>query len=129
MSVSVPKMTRSQAYLYHDFCDFRIFGWEVTERTLHHPRSKAARAITERWIETVRCSPDIDDFVKAAMEGRPVHELWPEHLRREVEFSINTKVPRTVNEPTSAEFIEGMHACGRTDWVLPHFLSSHGRSL
>jgi|GEM_PF-6519245 len=126
--MTVPMMTMSEAFLYLDFCDFRIFGWEITERSLQHPRSKAAKAITERWKEILRHAPPVDDFVKSAMEGRPVHELWPEHLRKEVEFSINTKVPRTTNEPTSAEFIADMHACRRTDWMLPEFLKSHGRT-
>jgi hypothetical protein len=67
-------------------------------------------------------------LVDFARQGRPVHTLWPADMQEEIALQINTKVPRCINEPTSAESIASMHEGGRTDWVLPDFLASHGRN-
>ncbi|UIK05027.1 hypothetical protein [Neorhizobium galegae] len=125
--IDLPKMTEAQAYLYLDFVAFRLMGWEVVERMKHHPRSNAAKRSLESFRNLIGEQPPLDAFVAAAMAGDPVHLLWPEHLRAEVERQINTKVPRAINEPTSEEFIRSMHEGGRTDWVLPDFLTNHGR--
>jgi hypothetical protein len=124
----LPKMTQSQAYLYLDFVAFRLMGWEVVERTKHHPRSKAAQASLARFRDLIRHQPKVDAFFAAAMEGTPVHTLWPTDMQAEVEHQINSKVPLTMNEPTSDEFVRDMHAHGRTDWVLPDFLANNGRN-
>lgn len=123
----LPKMTEAQAYLYLDFVAFRLMGWEVVERMKHHPNSKAAERSFEKFRDVILAQPTPEVFVAAAMAGKPVHLLWPETMQDEVERQINTKVPRSINEPTHPEFIAGMHAHGRTDWVLPDFLVDHGR--
>lgn len=123
---ALPKMTIAQSYLYLDFVGFRLFGWEIVDRIKHHPNSKAAKAVTERFCNLVKEQPRFDDFVKAAVAGVPVHTLWPDDMQDEVERKINTKVPRAISEPTSPQFVAEMHAHGRTDWVLPDFLANHG---
>ncbi len=125
--MSLPKMTEAQAYLYYDFCSFRLFGWNIVERKKHHHRSKATRARDEWWMRAISDGPEPWEFVIFAEEGRSVVDLWPEDMRVEVERQINTKVPRGSSEPTDPEFIKGMHECGRTDWVLPDFFANHGR--
>jgi hypothetical protein len=123
----LPKMTAAEAYLYLDFVGWRLFGWNVVDRMKHHPNSKACKAIDKRFRETIGAQPKVDAFVEAAVAGEPVHKLWPAEFHGEVEHAINMKVPRADNEPTSEEFIRGMHEHGRTDWVLPDFLKNHGR--
>lgn len=123
----LPKMTEEQAYQFLDFVSWRISGWEVVDRKKHHPRSKAANAVMARFRNIIMHQPTVDDFLAAAMEGSPVHLLWPEDLRDEVERQINTKVPRAINEPTSEEFMQSMHEHGRAGWMLPDFLRDHGR--
>lgn len=124
---ALPKMTQAQAYQYLDFVGFRLFGWSIADGQKHHANSKARKAVDARFCEVIRRQPKLDEFVAAAMAGEPVHLLWPEDLQEEVERQINTKVPRSINEPTSDEFIRGMHEHGRADWVLPDYLANHGR--
>ncbi|MGY5793683.1 hypothetical protein ACXHXM_26075 len=128
MSIAdLPKMTEAEAYLYLDFVGFRIFGWTVVDRKQHHPNSNAAKAVDKRFRDVIGSQPTVDAFVDAGMRGEPVHLLWPAEMQEEVKRAIETKVPRTINEPTSAEFAEGMREGGRTDWLLPDFLKNHGR--
>jgi hypothetical protein len=123
----MPKMTEAQAYLYYELVGYRLFGWNIVRRGRHHSRSKAARAVDIFWRRSLDEGPEMDRFVILAKQGAPVHTLWPEDMQEEIARQINTKVPRSINEPTSAEFIASMHNSGRTDWVLPDFLASHGR--
>lgn len=123
----LPKMTKAEAYLYLDFCSFRFMGWETAERPKRHPNSNAAKKSFENFRNIIGSQPKLEVFIAAAMAGEPVHKLWPAEMQDEIERQINTKVPRTINEPTSAEFARGMHEGGRTDWVLPEFLKNHGR--
>ncbi|WVT72613.1 hypothetical protein QM996_13980 [Sinorhizobium chiapasense] len=126
-TVAPPKMTEAQAYLYLDFVGFRLMGWEVVERMKHHPNSNAAKRSFETFRNIILAQPKPDVFVAAAMAGEPVHLLWPEDMQAQIERQINTKVPRSNNEPTHPEFIADMRSHGRTDWVLPDFLANHGR--
>lgn len=123
--IKLPKMTQAEAYLYLDFVGWRLFGWNTVDRMKHHPNSNACKAIDKRFRDTIGAQPSVDAFVGAAMEGEPVHLLWPKHLQAEVNQQINAKVPRAASEPTSEEFAAGMNDGGR-DWVLPEFLKDHG---
>lgn len=124
---NLPNMTSDEAYLYLCICEFRFMGWEVAERTKHHPNSSAAKRSFETFRDIIVNQPKPDFFVAAAMAGEPVHLLWPDELHAEVERQINTKVPRAINEPTSEEFAKSMSQGGRTDWELPNFLKNHGK--
>ncbi|NTG09244.1 hypothetical protein [Rhizobium rhizogenes] len=123
----LPKMTKAEAYLYYDFVMWRLLGWEVVERTRHHPNSKPAKEVSERFFELKLAQPEFDHLIAAAMAGTPVHTLWPERLQVEVERQIHTKVPRACNEPTSAEFAERMREDDSSEWEWPSFLKDHGR--
>jgi len=56
----------------------------------------------------IGAQPKLDGFLPAAMAGQPVYALWPDDMQTHVERQINTKVPTTLNEPTSDEFIRDM---------------------
>ncbi|PCK77875.1 hypothetical protein [Rhizobium sophoriradicis] len=116
------KLTEQEAYFYLDFVSFRIFGWNIVDRIKHHPNSNACKAVDKRFRDLIGNQPSVNEFINAAMNGEPVHLLWPPEMQDEVKRAITSVVPRAVNEPTSDEFIQGMHEDGRTDWVIPDFI-------
>ncbi|MBX4911255.1 MULTISPECIES: hypothetical protein [Rhizobium] len=118
----VRKLTEKEAYFFLDFVGFRIFGWNLVDRKKHHPNSNAAKAVDKRFRDIIGSQPSVDDFVEAAMNGKPVHLLWPVEMQDEVKRAIQSEVPLTINEPTSDEFIRSMREGGRTDWVIPDFI-------
>lgn len=122
-------MNRSEAYLFYEMVDQRLFGWTTplsfNPRTGHSDaRTKNGRAAHDFFADMVLCrANDIGAALDLIIAGKCLSEQWPKSMREVIHFRINHRVPRDENEPTSAVSIADRLERGLApfpEWILAH---------
>ncbi len=124
-------MTEDKALQMFDLINERIFGWTIVlsispDKGGRDGRTRRCRDADELFRDLILNQPDFDDLLACLIaDGDPVL-LWPESLREVVRFEIDHKVPRDLNEPTSAAGAASRVECGQDP--LPDWLMQHGKA-